>query len=489
MKNILMVLALGLFLCSTINAFQGGGGEPAKKKTVLKKKSSPRAIKPSRPPASASPARASSRPSTPATAALAILANPDSVISIDGESIGETDENGSLSLPSFKPGVYIISASKVGYLGASKNIALSAGRKETITFELAIATQTLNIVSSPPESEVYINDVLRGSTDASGRATITDLKIGEHRITLRKSRYREATYPITLSLEKEGQINASLELVVGFLTVKTNVPNPSIGISGLGYFDKPFSRLECQPGAYSVTISSPSYVTSTKEVIVRAGQEAEVSVDLVAYAEVRSDPEVNTGSSEAVTETKPTVTTPPSSYVVPNGVAISGILENEINTKNSQNYDRFTIMVRSPDEFRGATIQGYISGVDRAGKVSGRSSVTLNFDQVTLRNGQTYNFAGNLQSIIDPKGKSVKVDNEGTVKGSSRTQKAVKRGGIGAVFGAIIGGAVGGAAGAAIGAAAGGAAAAGSVAMQGGEDIKLKKGSTISLQSSSPIRN
>jgi len=479
-------------MCSTSNAFQGGGGESTKKKVVTKKK--PSVTKsapgnPARPTAATVPKQTPVRPAVRTTSELTIRSTPpNSLILIDGESIGVTDEDGSLSLPSFKPGVYTVSVSKAGYRSDSKEISLAAGRKETLTFDLALATQTLNIVSSPPESEVYIDDVLRGNTDASGRATITDLKIGEHRITLRKSRYREGTYPITLSLEKEGQINASLELVVGFLTVKTNAPNPSIGISGLGYFDKPVSRLECQPGAYSVTISSPSYVTSTKEVIVRAGQEAELSVDLVAYAEVRSDPEVNTGSSEAVTETKPTVATPTGNYVVPNGVVISGILENEINSKNSRNNDRFRMSVKSPDVFRGAVVEGYVSGVGRSGKESGHSSLTLNFDKITLRNGKTYDFAAIMEGIKDQNGKTVKVDNEGTVKGSGRTKKAVKRGAAGAGIGAVLGGILGGAQGAAIGAAVGGAAGAGSVAFEGGEDVKVKKGSTISLRASSPLR-
>jgi hypothetical protein len=37
MKRVLILIALGLFLCSTTSAFQGGGGEPTKTKSTLKK--------------------------------------------------------------------------------------------------------------------------------------------------------------------------------------------------------------------------------------------------------------------------------------------------------------------------------------------------------------------------------------------------------------------------------------------------------------------
>lgn len=173
-------------------------------------------------------------------------------------------------------------------------------------------------------------------------------------------------------------------------------------------------------------------------------------------------------------------------YIVPNGTVITGTLENEINTKISQNNDRFRMTVQSPDEFRGATIEGYISGVGRSGKVTGRSNVTLNFERITLRNGQTYDFAGFLQSVKDASGKEVKVDTEGAAKGQSQTKESAKRGGIGAGIGAVIGAIAGGVKGAAIGAIIGGGAGAGSVAIQNNGDLQLGKGSTITVQSSSP---
>lgn len=175
-------------------------------------------------------------------------------------------------------------------------------------------------------------------------------------------------------------------------------------------------------------------------------------------------------------------------FVVPNGLVVTGILENEINTKVSQNNDRFRLTVQSPNEFRGATIEGYVSGVGRSGKVTGRSNVTFNFEKITLRDGRTYDFAGNLQSIKDQNGKTIKIDTEGAAKGDSQTKESVKRGGLGAGIGAVIGAIAGGGKGAVLGAIIGGGAGAGSVAVQGREDLQLQRGSTLTVQSSSPIR-
>jgi hypothetical protein len=175
-------------------------------------------------------------------------------------------------------------------------------------------------------------------------------------------------------------------------------------------------------------------------------------------------------------------------FIVPNGTVVTAVLENNITTKVSQNNDRFKMTVQSPNEYRGATIEGYITGVNRSGKVSGRSQMTFNFEKITLRNGQTYEFAGYLQGVTDANGKAVKIDTEGTAKGDSQTKETVKRGGIGAGIGAIIGAIAGGGKGAAIGAIIGGGAGAGSVVLQGKDDLELQKGSIVTVTASSPNR-
>lgn len=185
----------------------------------------------------------------------------------------------------------------------------------------------------------------------------------------------------------------------------------------------------------------------------------------------------------------PTTTTGRNSdFIVANGTILTGTLENDIDTKVSQNNDRFRMTVNAPDQYRGAVIEGYLTGINRSGRVSGSSKVTFNFERIRLPNGQTYDFAGFLQSVTDENGKTVKVDPEGTAKGDSQTRKTVKRGGIGAGIGAIIGAIAGGGEGAAIGAIIGGGAGAGSVIVQGKDDLQLKAGSTITVQSSSPTR-
>jgi hypothetical protein len=159
-----------------------------------------------------------------------------------------------------------------------------------------------------------------------------------------------------------------------------------------------------------------------------------------------------------------------------------------INTGVSQNNDRFRMTVQSPDEFRGATVEGYISNVTRSGKVTGQATVTLNFETITLRDGKKYDLAGYVTDVRTLSGKAVRVDNESTLKGDNQTTNTAKRGGIGAGLGAVIGAIAGGGKGAAIGAIIGASGGAGSVAIQGRDDVVLQVGSTVTVTSSSPVQ-
>jgi hypothetical protein len=145
--------------------------------------------------------------------------------------------------------------------------------------------------------------------------------------------------------------------------------------------------------------------------------------------------------------------------------------------------------VESPSEFRGAIIEGYISGIARSGKVTGRSQLTFNFETIRTRDGKISNFAGFVEAIRTANGETVKVDNEGSAQGDNQGKTTATRGAIGAGVGAIIGAIAGGGKGAAIGAIIGGGAGAGSVYIEGRDDLNLASGSEITIRASAPNRN
>jgi hypothetical protein len=176
-------------------------------------------------------------------------------------------------------------------------------------------------------------------------------------------------------------------------------------------------------------------------------------------------------------------------FIVPDGETLNARLETDLSTRTASVGDRFTLTVVSPGQFEGSTIEGRIASVNRSGRVTGRSDMSLNFDTIRTRDGRTYQFAGFVESVRAQNGETVQVDNEGTVRDDqSRGTTTAQRAAIGSAVGAIIGAIAGGGKGAAIGAVLGGGAGAGSVYVQGSDDLNLMSGTEVTIRASSPNR-
>jgi hypothetical protein len=182
----------------------------------------------------------------------------------------------------------------------------------------------------------------------------------------------------------------------------------------------------------------------------------------------------------------PSNTTINNDFVIPNGTQLVATLTRGFSTANANEGDRFTMEVRSPSQYDGAIIEGYVSNTQRSGRVTGRAEVTFNFDTIRLRNGATYRFAGIIDQVRQPNGETISVNNEGAVRDRNQTTRTVTRAGIGAAIGAIIGAIAGGGQGAAIGAGIGAGAGAGTVILQGRDNLELQTGAEFVITSSAP---
>ena len=190
-----------------------------------------------------------------------------------------------------------------------------------------------------------------------------------------------------------------------------------------------------------------------------------------------------TSAAQSQTKKKSTAkrSTARSSVTIPRGTEIKIRLDNEIDSKESRDGDRFTATALSPSRYADATIEGRIAKINESGKLTGKTELSLTFDRIRLRNGRSGRMAAQVVKVYGED--SVKeVDEEGNVKSGSRGKTTAVRTGGGAALGAIIGGIAGGGKGAAIGAAVGAGAGAASTAIQGSNKVKLESGTEILIR-------
>lgn len=154
---------------------------------------------------------------------------------------------------------------------------------------------------------------------------------------------------------------------------------------------------------------------------------------------------------------------------VPAGQEIDVRAERELSSATAQVEDRFvaTTMVdlyQGNDVLipAGSTLRGVISSVNKATRTDRKGSLTVAFDQITVR-GRNYPIRGTVTQALESEG----------IKG-----EAAKIG-AGAGVGAIIGGILGGAKGALLGVLIGGG---GTIAATEGKDVVLPAGSVLRVK-------
>jgi len=156
---------------------------------------------------------------------LTVKAFPaDSFLSIDGNSYGAVNGEIMVILPS---GNHSLVVSKTGYESKTVNFYLNTGEMKTINVELELLLATLRINSSPSGALIYMNG------DPTGKKTpgVFSIFPGSVDIRLEKDGYMEWTTSKTVSSGATNEVNATLQSVMGSLSITCNV-NAMLYIDG-----------------------------------------------------------------------------------------------------------------------------------------------------------------------------------------------------------------------------------------------------------------
>ena len=164
-------------------------------------------------------------------------------------------------------------------------------------------------------------------------------------------------------------------------------------------------------------------------------------------------------------------------------------LMGNLSTDASQKGDQFEARVIEPKEYEGATIQGRVVSVKRAGRARSTAQLQLAFEEIRFTDGRTSKMSAQVIEVVPGGGSqgAGKVDSEGGVQGTNSTKRDVQKvggaAGIGAVIGAIAGGGVGAAVGATIGAGVGTAG----VLSERGQEIQLYRGQQLRIRTAGDV--
>jgi outer membrane lipoprotein SlyB len=218
-----------------------------------------------------------------------------------------------------------------------------------------------------------------------------------------------------------------------------------------------------------------------KSVLVRASLPVLLAAMVVGGLPLATSQLSASDSLAAVAQTRSRRSTNTNTAIIPAGTELRVRLNNRLSSKYSRVGNRFTATVLGPEEYEGARVTGHVSSVRKSGRVTGRTSMALAFDSITLRGGRRGVMRAEVARLYDEES-STKVDQEGTVESGSRGKQTAKRSAIGGAAGAVLGGILGGGKGALVGLIVGGAAGAGSIAIEGSKELELPPGTQMLLR-------
>lgn len=169
--------------------------------------------------------------------------------------------------------------------------------------------------------------------------------------------------------------------------------------------------------------------------------------------------------------------------VIPRETELIIELQEDLNTEQSREGEKFTARIVAPSEIAGAIVEGRVSKIMKPGRIKRRSEMLLSFDRIILNDNRWSNFSAQLTEVMAVKGDNIKkVDNEGTAIGQSSMKGDIIKVGATTGTGALIGGVVGGPVGLAVGAGVGAAFGVGAVVIERGKHVRLNRNQQIRIK-------
>lgn len=219
-----------------------------------------------------------------------------------------------------------------------------------------------------------------------------------------------------------------------------------------------------------------------------------IATSLTALAQNPPEAQAPAAAEQPPSTLKQRTEPPPSSDTVsvPNGTHVLLNMINSVSTKQAQVGDRLYLETAFPVLSgnrivvpQGSWVTGTITYVKRPARVKGRGELQVRFDSLTLPNGVTRNFRGDLSALDGRSDQDINRE-QSKVKGPSDKTGDVTTVATTTIAGAGIGGLAGISQGASgkgtlIGAGAGAAAGMAAVLLSRGPEATLLKGSSVEM--------
>ncbi len=218
---------------------------------------------------------------------------PGATVIVNGVERGTTPT----TLTHIPKGLAAITVKLAGYRDETRELRLAPGEQQTLALTLKPLPARLNVVSSPEQARVFLDNDYQGKTPVTMSATP-----GNHELRVELAGHAPVTRPVTLANGAEATEEFNLASVLGRLEVITTPPGAKISIDGRAVGttkaqgEAPRSQIlpleNINAGEHSVMAHLDGYQDVSRRVTVKANDTSKLFLKL---------PRVFTPDTEVVT--------------------------------------------------------------------------------------------------------------------------------------------------------------------------------------------
>ena len=136
---------------------------------------------------------------------------------------------------------------------------------------------SMNLSSTPVGTSVVVNNVYKGMTPL----TVSGLDPGTYNVTFSHFGYAKLSTPVTVGAGSVSEVNATLVLLTGSLSVNTTPAGARLTIDGSAAGISPATLSDLRQGNHSLNVTKEGFVTQVLPVLITADQTTSVDVVLV----------------------------------------------------------------------------------------------------------------------------------------------------------------------------------------------------------------
>jgi hypothetical protein len=162
-----------------------------------------------------------------------------------------TPKNTNITLENLTVGAHEIKVTKKGFRSEREYKYVRAGRTEELNFVLEPLTASIFVYSTPPGASVYLDNVYKKDTNC----TLSEVAVGPHTITLKKSGYCDVIKNVSVPVGKALDLHENLiECIHGSIDISSDPSGAKV------YLDNVFTK---ENVSVSVGETCPLHVNMT----------------------------------------------------------------------------------------------------------------------------------------------------------------------------------------------------------------------------------